>query len=93
MYVATEEARVTVAAFVVVMATTLMKNNEGCKDLSSGCSNGDIGGKGKGDGNGNSDSNGDGGGDGDGDSDSDGDGDSIGNGDGGSNGIRWQQQQ
>jgi hypothetical protein len=58
MDAATEEARVTAAAFVAVMATMtmLMSNNDGCKDVDSGCGNHDSRGKGEGDSNGDSNS-------------------------------------
>jgi hypothetical protein len=91
MYAVTGEVRVTVAAFVAVMATTLKRDNGSCKDIGSGCGSGNSKGKGEGDGNGNSDSNGDGNGDGvgdgDGGGDSDSDWDGVGNGDGNSDGI------
>jgi hypothetical protein len=43
----TEEARVTAVAFNAVMAAMLTRNNDGCKDVNSGCGNGDSRGKGK----------------------------------------------
>ncbi len=88
-YGATEEARVTAAAFAAVMATTLTSINNGCNDVSSGYGNCDSGGKGEGNGNGNSDSdsNGDGNSDGDGDGCGGSDREGIGNGDGNSNGV------
>ncbi len=84
MYAVTEEAMGMAAAFVVVMAITLTSNNNLC---SSGCGNGESGGKCKHDSNGNSYRNSDGNGDGDSNGDSACDGDGISNGDGNGNGI------
>jgi hypothetical protein len=59
MYAATE-AKVMAAAFVAVMAKMLKRDNNGCKEVGSGCGNGESGGKGGSDGKSNSSSDGDG---------------------------------
>ncbi len=74
-------------AFVAVMTTMVMGNNNRCKDVGSGCGNDDREGKGEGDSNGASNSDGDGNGDDDSSGDYDSERYGVSDGDSSSDGI------